>query len=64
VLLTMIATLFAILLYLGWSTFAELERQRQGPADSAQWAMYQTSLEFHRLNNAFSNYRSQDNAET
>lgn len=63
VLLTTIATLFGILLYLGWSTFAELDRQRQGPADSAQWAMYQTSLEFHRLNNAFSNYRVQDSAE-
>jgi PAS domain S-box-containing protein len=63
VLLTMIAALFAFMLYLGWSTFAELERQRQGPADSAQWAMYQTSLEFHRLNNAFANYRDKDSAE-
>jgi PAS domain S-box-containing protein len=63
VLLTMISALFAAMLFLGWSTFAELERQRQGPPDSAQWAMYQTSLEFHRLNNAFSNYRDNDSAE-
>ena len=62
VLLTTIVVLFAILLYLGWSTFGELERQRQGPTDSAQWAIYQTSLEFHRLNNAFSAYRSDGSA--
>lgn len=63
VLLTTIAVLFAILLYLGWSTYAELERQRQGPTDSAQWSLYQTSVEFHRLNNALSLYRSENNAE-
>jgi PAS domain S-box-containing protein len=63
VLLLTIAALFAILLYLSWSTFAELDRQRQGPPDSAQWALYQTSLEFHRLNNAFAVYRIEDSAE-
>jgi PAS domain S-box-containing protein len=60
VLLTVMTVLFAILLSLGWSTYAELERQRQGPPDSAQWALYQTSLEFHRLNNALSAYRIED----
>lgn len=51
--LATIVGLFMILLYLGWNTFAELERQRQGPTDSAQWTIYQTSIEFHRLNSAF-----------
>lgn len=60
VLLTMIATLFAVMLMLGWMTFDELERQRRGPSDSAQWIIYQTSLEFNRLNNAFAIYRIED----
>lgn len=63
VLLSVIAALFAILLYLGWITFGELDRQRVGPTDSAQWALYQTSLEFHRLNTAFSSYRFEGNAD-
>ena len=63
VLLPMIAALFAIMLYLGWATFGELERQRAGPSDSAQWAIYQTSLEFQRLSKALVLYRNQDSAE-
>jgi hypothetical protein len=63
VLLPVIAALFAIMLYLGWATFAELERQRKGPSDSAQWSIFQTSLEFHRLSEAFSLYRAQNSAE-
>ena len=63
VLLTMIAVLSAILVFLGWITYRELERQRSGPTDSAQWALYQTVLEFHRLNNAYSNFHIQDTPE-
>ena len=62
VLLTAIAVLFGILAYLGWMTFAELERQRRAPPDSAQWAVYQTTVEFHRLNGAFLTYRDQQSA--
>ncbi len=63
VLLTMIAILFSVMLMLGWLTFGELERQRAGPSDSAQWTFYQTNIEFHRLNNAFRAYRADDSAE-
>jgi PAS domain S-box-containing protein len=62
-LLTMIAALFAIMLYLGWSTFSQLERQREAPSDSTQWILYQTSLEFHRLTNAYSVYLATDSPE-
>lgn len=63
VLLTMIAVLSAIMVFLGWSTYQELERQRSGPTDSAQWALYQTVLEFHRLNNAYSSFHLEDSEE-
>lgn len=56
----MIAVLAVILVLLGLSTYRELERQRTGPTDSAQWALYQTVLEFHRLNNAYSSFHIQD----
>ena len=56
VLLGIIGLLFAILLYIGWDTYGELERQRLGPTDSSQWNLYQTSLEFNRLNTAYSAY--------
>lgn len=62
VLLTMIAILFAVMLMLGWMTFNELERQRAGPSDSAQWILYQTNIEFHRLNNAYAAYRADGSA--
>ena len=43
----------AILLSLGWYTYGELKRQNASPTDSAQWSIFQTSLEFNRLNNAY-----------
>ena len=63
VLLSMIAVLSAVMVFLGWSTYGELERQRAGPTDSAQWALYQTVLEFHRLNNAYSSFHIQASEE-
>lgn len=66
VLLLSIAVLLAILTYLGMRTYGELERQRAGPTDSAQWSIFQTSLEFNKLNNAYSQYRieaSQQNVD-
>lgn len=63
VLLSIIGLLFAILLYIGWITYGELERQRLGPTDSSQWALYQTSLEFHRLNTAYSAYHADGSPE-
>jgi PAS domain S-box-containing protein len=63
VLLGIIGVLFAVLLYLGWITYGELERQRAGPTDSAQWALYQTSLEFHRLYTAYSTFHSEGTPE-
>jgi PAS domain S-box-containing protein len=63
VLLSIIGLLFAILLYIGWITYGELERQRLGPTDSSQWALYQTSLEFNRLNTAYSAYHADGSPE-
>jgi PAS domain S-box-containing protein len=63
-LLTMIAVLFAALLALGWSTYLELGRQRESPTDSSQWSIFQASLEFNRLNNAFAQFRVEDNEES
>ena len=62
-LLAVIVTLFAVMLMLGWMTFRELERQRAGPSDSAQWIIYQTNLEFNRLNSAYATYRDEDSEE-
>lgn len=62
-LLIMIAVLFVALLALGWSTYLELDRQRESPTDSSQWSIFQVSLEFNRLNNAFGQFRVEDSAE-
>lgn len=55
--LILVAVLFAMMLVLGWSTYLELERQRSSPTDSAQWTIFQTSLEFNRLNTAYGQFR-------
>jgi PAS domain S-box-containing protein len=59
-----VAVLFAMLLALGWSTYHEFQKQRSSPTDSAQWSIFQTSLEFNRLNNAYGQFRLAPDAET
>lgn len=62
VLLALIGVLSAIVLALGSQTYTQLDRQRKDPTDSALWSIFQTSLEFDRLNSAYAQFRV-DNSE-
>lgn len=61
--LIIIAVLFVMLLSIGWSTYLEFSRQRASPTDSAQWSIFQTSLEFNRLNTAYGQFRVEPNVQ-
>jgi hypothetical protein len=58
VMLGLIAALSAVILVLGWISYHELTAQSARPTDSAQWALYQTNIEFQKLDKAFADFRA------
>lgn len=55
--LGIVAVLSAAILMLGWVSYREMQVQTARPTDSAQWALYQTNIEFQKLDKAFADFR-------
>jgi PAS domain S-box-containing protein len=62
--LGLVAALSAAILVLGWIAYRELAIQSARPTDSAQWALYQTNIEFQKLDKAFADFRTSESKET